>query len=316
MKRLSPSYELIFDQPLLLVGEQLAMFEGHLFAQFIEPGLHQIRSGFRVEIMDGEFVKLSAEKASLDRSCLGFGKEALFRIDSKNSQSGLLPGQGDRNIQGMSSRPNYQFFRRIAPMQTEGRLKYGLCRDGTCREEEKQRDRSPEVKQPTHGGTFKSFLGFRKARSRRRGMLLVEAGISLSILTFIGLMLLKLSLNILTPRQWGLQQTLTDAYMTYERAYAERVPFEDLLANNSPWPAFPSTSATSVEIGRLPGNTPILGTVTRTRIPDAGNYPMDGGTGTVATNPAAMKVWKVQSVITYSVGSRNYAKSRTVLRAQ
>jgi hypothetical protein len=172
------------------------------------------------------------------------------------------------------------------------------------------------MKQTVHGGTFKGFSGFRKARSLRRGMLLIEAGISLSILTFIGLILLKLSLNILTPRQWGLQQTLTDAHMTYERALAERVPFEDLLASNSPWPAYPTTSASSVEIGRLPGNTPVLGTVTRTRIPDAGNYPIDGGAGTVATNPAAMKVWKVQSVITYTVGKRNYAKSRTVLRAQ
>jgi hypothetical protein len=56
--------------------------------------------------------------------------------------------------------------------------------------------------------------------------------------------------------------------------------------------------------------------VTRTRLPDPGNYPIDGGTGTVNTNPAAMKVWKVQSVLTYRVGNRNYAKSRTVLRTQ
>lgn len=147
-------------------------------------------------------------------------------------------------------------------------------------------------------------------------MLLIEAGISLSILTFIGLMLLKLSLNILQPRQWGLQQTMTDAYLTFERAYAERIPFENLTANNSPWPQFPSTTATAVEIGRLPGNRPVYGTVTRTRVPDGGNYPIDGGSGTLATNPAAMKVWKVQSVVTYKIGNRNYAKSRTVLRAQ
>lgn len=147
-------------------------------------------------------------------------------------------------------------------------------------------------------------------------MLLIEAGLSLSLLTFIGLVMLKLSLNILQPRQWGLQQTLTDAYLTYERSYAERIPFENLLANDSPWPAFPATSAVSVEIGRLPGNRPVLGSVTRTRIPDAGNYPIDGGSGTLATNPAAMKVWKVQSVISYQIGSRNYVKSRTVLRSQ
>jgi hypothetical protein len=139
---------------------------------------------------------------------------------------------------------------------------------------------------------------------------------SLGILTILGLLLLKLSINILLPRQWGLQQTLTDAYMTYERAYAERIPFENLLAGNSPWPAYPTTSTTSVEIGRLPGSVPVMGTVTRTRIADAGNYPIDGGSGTLATNPTAMKIWKVQSVITYSIGTRKYAKSRTVLRSQ
>ena len=113
-----------------------------------------------------------------------------------------------------------------------------------------------------------------------------------------------------------LQQTLTDAYITYERAYAERIPFDDLLAASSPWPAFPTTNTSVVEIGRLPGDRPVTGTVTRTRLPDPGNYPADGGTGSLATNPAAMKVWKVQSVLTYSVGNRQYSKSRTVVRSQ
>ena len=147
-------------------------------------------------------------------------------------------------------------------------------------------------------------------------MVLIEAMLALSILTVLGLVLLKLSLNILHPRQWTLQQSLTDAYMTYERAYAERIPFENLLDSSSPWPSFPTTSTTGVEIGRLPGNVPVTGTVMRTRIADSGNYPIDGGTGSLATNPAAMKVWKVQSVVTYKIGTRTYAKSRTVLRSQ
>ena len=142
----------------------------------------------------------------------------------------------------------------------------------------------------------------------------------LSLLVMMGLVLLKLSLNVLTPRQWMLQQAVTDAYMSYERAYAERIPFDSLVANNSPWPASTASTVnkvtTSVEVGRLPGGVPILGSVTRTRLPDPGNYPIDGGTGTVGTNPAAMKVWRVQSVLTYQVGNRTYAKSRTVLRTQ
>jgi len=147
-------------------------------------------------------------------------------------------------------------------------------------------------------------------------MVLLEAMLSLSILTLLGLLLLKLSLNILQPRQWVLQQTVTDAYMTYERAYAERIPFESLLAADSPWPDYPATSTTMVEIGRLPGSRLIMGNVTRTRFADAGNFPSDGGNGTLTSNPAAMKIWKAQSVLTYQIGDRTYAKSRTVLRSQ
>lgn len=147
-------------------------------------------------------------------------------------------------------------------------------------------------------------------------MVLLESMIALSILTMLALVLLKISLNILHPRQWTLQQTLSDAYMTYERALAERIPFENLLGATSPWPAYPATSVSTVTIGRLPGNTPITGKITRTRFPDSTNYPLDGGSGTTATNPAAMKVWKAQSVLTYTIGNRNYAKSRTVLRSQ
>lgn len=147
-------------------------------------------------------------------------------------------------------------------------------------------------------------------------MVLVEAMLSLSILTVLGLVLLKLSLNILHPRQWVLQQTVTDAYLTFERSFAERIPFDDLVGPNSPWPVHPATNSSVVEVGRLPGNRIITGTVIRTRLPDPGNFPIDGGSGTTATNPAAMKVWKAQSVLTYQIGGRQYVKSRTVLRSQ
>lgn len=148
---------------------------------------------------------------------------------------------------------------------------------------------------------------------------MVEAMMALSLLVVLGLVLLKLSLNILHPRQWALQQTVTDAYMTYERATAERIPFDILVAPGSPWPLSPNTATAAVTVGRLPGpgqGTPITGTVTRTLIPDPGNYPTAGGTGTAITNPAAMQVYQVQSVLTYRIGNRTYAKSRTVVRSQ
>lgn len=147
-------------------------------------------------------------------------------------------------------------------------------------------------------------------------MVLLEATVSLSIITVIGLVLLKLSLNILQPRQALLFQTLSDAYMTYERAFAERVPFDELTGNSSEWPIFPSTLTTEVELGRTPGGNIVSGTITRTRIPDENNSPTHGGTGDATTNPAAMEIWRVQSVLSYEVSGRNYAKSRTVIRSQ
>lgn len=139
---------------------------------------------------------------------------------------------------------------------------------------------------------------------------------ALSVLTAVGLVLLKLSLNILAPRQWVLQQTVTDAYLTYERAYAERIPFDTLVSGTSPFPVFPATSISIVEMGRLPGGTPVTGRLIRSRSADPLNYPAAGGSGTVATNPAGLRTWRAQSVIVYQIGSRNYAKSRTVLRSQ
>ncbi len=166
------------------------------------------------------------------------------------------------------------------------------------------------------------------------GFVLVEAMMALAILTVLGLVLLKLSINILHPRQWVIQQTLSDAYMTYERSLAERVPFDVLVGPTSLWPDINGqagnrvATTASIEIGRLPAifpsypqGVPVIGTVSRTRIADPGNYPVDGGDPAsrqeaIARNPAAMKVWRLQSVLTYRVGDRTYSKSRTVLRTQ
>lgn len=187
---------------------------------------------------------------------------------------------------------------------------------GGCRRKPEGCGRHSHSQKPGHETTVGRFRPLRKAGSLRRGFLLVEATISMSILSLLGIVLLKLSLNVLHPRQWTLQQTVSDAYMTYERAYAERIPFNDLVLNNSPWPVHPATISQDVEIGKLPGGRPIMAKVVRTRFADTNNYPIDGGSGTVATNPAAMKVWRVQSVLSYKIGSRDYVKSRTVIRAQ
>ena len=148
-------------------------------------------------------------------------------------------------------------------------------------------------------------------------MVLVEAMMALSILTVLGLVLLKLSLNILHPRQWVLQQTVTDAYLTYERAYAERIPFETLLAERLALAGLSRPPAPpTVEIGRLPGNRPITGTVTRTRFADSGNYPIDGGIGHRGHQSRGDEGVEGPERADLQIGDRSYAKSRTVLRSQ
>ncbi len=139
---------------------------------------------------------------------------------------------------------------------------------------------------------------------------------AMTMLTALGLALLKLTLNVTTPRQWTLQQSITDAYMSFEKASAQRQAFETVTSTGSQWPVNPSISTTNVTFGKLPGGKAITGTVYRTRYADTNNLPAKGGSGTTATNPTSMEVWRLQSVISYKVGTRTYYKSRTVVRSQ
>lgn len=160
------------------------------------------------------------------------------------------------------------------------------------------------------------MLRGRRIGTGRRGSVLLEATYAMTFLTGLSLILLKLSINVTAPRQWTLQQTVSDAYLTYEKAWSQRLPFADLLADDSPWPEFPNKSEVEVELGKLPGGKPIVGTVIRTRIPDSNNFPADGGSGTTDTNPSGMRVYNFQSLLKYQVGDRQYVKSRTVVRSQ
>jgi hypothetical protein len=146
--------------------------------------------------------------------------------------------------------------------------------------------------------------------------MLVEMAISMTLLGVLGLTLLKLSLNVTAPRQWTLQQSITDAYLTFEKATAQRAPFEEITGDASLWPMSPAIAATPVELGRLPGGAAITGTISRTRFADTNNLPAKGGEGNAVTNPSGMEVWRLQSVVRYEVGGRTYLKSRTVVRSQ
>lgn len=162
-----------------------------------------------------------------------------------------------------------------------------------------------------------SSPGFKPTLSRlRAGSVLLEAVAAMVLLSIAGLALLKGSLNTLAPRQWALVQNITDAHLTYEKAYADRIPFSELTAVGSPWPVYPNKATSSVVLGTLPGGTSVSGTIVRTRIPDPINLPVHGGSGTTASNPAEMQVWQVQTLVLYKIGGRNYVKSRISMRSQ
>ena len=150
----------------------------------------------------------------------------------------------------------------------------------------------------------------------RRGSVLVEAVMALVILVVVSLMLLKGTTNILAPRQWTMVQTISDAYLTYEKAYAQRIPFDKLTGTSSPWPVYPAKAASTVTLGTLPGGRTLSADIIRTRIADSNNLAAFGGTGTTETNPAEMQTWKLQSHVTYTINGREYVKSRTIVRTQ
>ena len=322
MKRLSPRHKLILHLPPLLVGKQRPLFKGDLLPEFFKTTLHDLSGNRRIGVVHRDLIEPAVEEFTFHGGGGGVGEKALLRLDPEDAQSGLIPGNKNIKIQGMFGRPRYQFFRGVSPAKAEGRLKDRLRTEAGGRDEEvaaqhEELDLPVRVaRRSVHGGIIPPQSRFRKPRTLRRGFALVEATLAMSLLSVVGLLLLKLSLNVIAPRQYTLQQVLSDSYMTFERARADRIPFETLLGSESPWPAYPAVAKEEVVIGKLPGGATVTGTVIRTRIADPDNFPVDGGEGTVDVNPAAMKIWRVQSILSYKIADRTYLKSRTLVRSQ
>ena len=146
--------------------------------------------------------------------------------------------------------------------------------------------------------------------------MIIELALAMALLTSIGLVVFKGSLDIMAPRQWVIYQNLSDAYLTYEEAYAQRISFEELTSIDSPWPEYPKSSRIDVEIGKLPGGTPILATIIRTRMPNSNNLSAAGGIGNTSSNPSEMQTWQLQSHLSYKISDAPYVKSRNTIRSQ
>lgn len=313
MKREFAGGELILFRPFLLVGGECAPFAGEFAAEGGELRFDGIGGFSRLAEVDGDFEELAIEEASFDGASFGVGDGAVFGLDFEDSKVGLITGEGNVKVHGMSFPPDYQFLRRIPPAEAEGRGEDILGLAGESQWEGGGEE--GDVEKKPHGSSFGRVRRNRKLRPRR-GSFLVEAAISLAVLTALGLILLKLSLNVTLPRQWTMMQSLTDSYVSFEKAYAQRISFAQLTGEDSPWPTSPTTRTTTVEIGRLPGGVPVEATVVRMKVADTNNLPSKGGTGTAVTNPAGLEVWKLISVVRYEVGERTYVKSRTVVRSQ
>lgn len=133
------------------------------------------------------------------------------------------------------------------------------------------------------------------------------------VLAFLSL---KASMGVATSQQWTVMQTLTDACLTREVALGSRLPFDEIKGDSSPWPVYPSMDTSTVTVGRMPGGKAVTATLKRTRRPVLTNLADGGGIGDQTSNPASMEGWKIQSLLIYKVGQRDYVKSRTTLRVR
>ena len=163
--------------------------------------------------------------------------------------------------------------------------------------------------------------------------MLVELSLAIVLLLFLSLWVFRTNVQTVSPRNWAMVQSITDAYMTGPLAQAESIDFNTLVDAGSPWPTYPNSTSTNVLVGTLPldsdndgaadvdglGNLigrDISGTLVQTKQPAANNLASAGGTGTTLTNPARVESWLVQSHLTYTVGGRTYVKSRTTIRTR
>lgn len=138
----------------------------------------------------------------------------------------------------------------------------------------------------------------------------------MALIGVVAMMLLRSSINALSGRYWTIMQNMSDAYMGFEVALAQRVPMDEVVGGSTLWPSNPTRATSTVTVGHLPGGTPVTATLYRTRLPDANNLAAAGGTGTATSNPARMEVWKLQSHLVYTIGNATYRKSRTVVRVR
>jgi len=145
-------------------------------------------------------------------------------------------------------------------------------------------------------------------QTNRHGSLLIEVSVALGLTSLLALVLMRASLLAISGNQWTIMQTLTDAYLTRETAMANRIAFADLQAVDSAWPdqaVSPGISEQTITLGRLPGGREVTAVLKRCRTLET---PQDAD--------LSLTMWRLYSVLTYTVGEEVYTKSRSILRMQ
>ncbi len=150
-----------------------------------------------------------------------------------------------------------------------------------------------------------------------RGIVLMEVTAALLALLILSVLLLKSYVTVVGAQRWTVVQGMTDTFVARETAMGKRLPFTDITAEaGSPWPTSPAVSTTTVTVGVMPGGVPLTATLRRTKEPNPNNLLDDGGSGTLATNPAKMESWQMHSYLSYELSGQTYVKARTTVRTQ
>lgn len=139
--------------------------------------------------------------------------------------------------------------------------------------------------------------------------MLAEVSLAMGLAAVLALLLLKASLLALSNNQWTIMQTLTDAYLSRETALSHRVPLMVLTGENSPWPdqeeSDPPRAEQTVSLGRIAGGLNVDATLIRFRVNETPEGNADG-----------LSVWRLHSVLSYTVAGQRYVKSSATVRMQ
>lgn len=145
----------------------------------------------------------------------------------------------------------------------------------------------------------------KKRNKLRSGSLLIEVSVALGLLIALGTILLHYIFTILQASNWISTQALSEAALSYEVAFMEKIPIEETLSSNSPFPNRPNHALTTTTIGTLRNGVPVEGQVRRLRIPILSD-----------SSEFQLERWRLFTSLEYTINDVQYFKTRSVVRTR